>query len=150
MKKTNERNSSRKISAAAILLASLVFCSVANGQEKLLDFYICKDELSANRCQRDCEKSKEEKRSFKTNKDEKAVLEVDYKGQDKVASRVWKSCVIFDEQNWDCSSYVIDHTPGYNVNKKFKMINGVFTKYEEWQERNVMFEKWSKQSYCAK
>ena len=151
MKKPNERNSGRKNSAAATALVCIAFCSVVNGQERLLDFYICKDELSANKCQKECEKSKEEKRSYKTNKEEKAVLEVDYKGQDKVASRVWKSCVIFDEQNWDCSSYIIDYYPGvYNLNRKFKMVGGVFTKYEEWQERHVMHDKWEKVSYCAK
>ena len=127
MKNPNQVSLRIKNTISAIFLAMLLYCSAAFGQGKLLDLYVCKDEESADACKKGCKIKKNVKRSYKANKEERSVVEVNYNDKAHTSTKLQSNCMVFDERNWDCS---YDSGGNYNPKKKFKMANGVVTKNE--------------------
>jgi len=136
-----------KNTTSAIFLSMLVYCSAAFGQEKLLDLYVCKDEASADVCKKGCKIKKNVKRSYKANKEERSVVEVNYNDKSNISKRLQSNCMVFDERNWDCS---YDSNGNYNPKKKFKMANGVVTKSELVKDTSTSGDVYLNTSYCAK
>ena len=147
MKNPNQLGLSIKNTASAIVLAMLVYCSVAFGQGKLLDLYVCKDEASADACKKGCKIKKNAKRSYEANKEERSVVEVNYNDKTNTSTRLQNNCMVFDERNWDCS---YDSSGNYNPKKKFKMANGVVTKNELVKDTSTSGDVYLNTSYCAK
>jgi len=143
----NQLNLIIKNATSTICLAMLVYCSAAFGQGNLLHLYVCKDEASADGCNKGCKIKKNVKRSYKANKEEKSVVEVNYNEKLNASTRLQTNCMIFDERNWDCS---YDSTGKYNAKKKFKMANGVVTKNELVKDTSTSGDVYLNTSYCAK
>ena len=147
MKNLNQLSLSVKSTVSAIFLAMLVYCSAVFGQGKLLDVYVCKDEASADVCNKGCKIKKNAKRSYKANKEDKSVVEVNYNDKSSTSTRLQTNCMIFDERNWDCS---YDSNGNYNPKKKFKMANGVVTKNELVKDTSTSGDVYLNTSFCAK
>jgi len=147
LKNPNQLSSGIKNTTSAIFLAMLVYCSVALGQGTLLDLYVCKNEASAEACKKGCKIKKNEKRSYKANKEERSVVEVNYNGKTNTATKLQSNCMVFDERNWDCS---FDSNGNYNPKKKFKMANGIVTKSELVKDTSTSGDVYLNTSYCAK
>jgi hypothetical protein len=136
-----------KNTTSAIFLSMLVYCSAAFGQEKLLDLYVCKDEASADACKKGCKIKKNVKRSYKANKEERSVVEVNYNDKSNISKRLQSNCMVFDERNWDCS---YDSNGNYNPKKKFKMANGVVIRSELVKDTSTSGDVYLNTLYCAK
>ena len=109
------------------LVTFITLNSIAIGQERLLDTYQCPSALAAGTCSKNCERIGDSKKSFRVNKEEKAIQEIDYVGKNiQISSRVWKNCIIFDEKNWDCSKEEGDKKT-YDVRHFVKMTNGFYS-----------------------
>jgi hypothetical protein len=147
LKNLNQLSFSIKNTTSAIFLAMLVYCSAAFAQGKLLDLYVCKDEASADACKKGCKIKKNVKRSYKANKEERSVVEVNYNDKANTSTRSQSNCMVFDERNWDCS---YDSGGSYNPKKKFKMANGVVTKNELVKDTSTSGDVYLNTSYCAK
>ena len=147
MKNPTPLSLSIKNTTSAIILATLVYCSAAFGHGKLLDLWVCKDEASADACKKGCKIKKNVKRSYKANKEERSVVEVNYNDRANTSTRLLSNCMVFDERNWDCS---YDSNGNYNPKKKFKMANGVVTKSELVKDTSTSGDVYLNTSYCAK
>jgi len=147
LKNPNQLSLSNKNTTSAIILATLVYCSAAFGQGKLLDLYVCKDEASADACKKGCKIKKNVKRSYMANKEERSVVEVNYNDGANTSMRLQSNCMVFDEKNWDCS---YDSNGNYNPKKKFKMANGVVTKSELVKDTSTSGDVYLNTSYCTK
>ena len=147
LKRPNVLILSIKNTTPAIFLAMVVYCSAAFGQGKLLDLYVCKDEASADACKKGCKIKKNVKRSYKANKEERSVVEVNYNDKANTSTRLQSNCMVFDERNWDCS---YDSNGNYNPKKKFKMANGIVTKSELVKDTSTSGDVYLNASYCAK
>ena len=147
MKKPNELSLNIKSTTSTIFLAAFLFCSTAFGKEKLLNVYICKDEASAEACDKGCKLKKNTKISYKANKEKKSVVEVNHGEKSNTSTRLQNNCMIFDEKNWDCS---FDSTGNYNPKKKFKMTNGVVRKNELVKDTSTSGDVYLNASFCAK
>ena len=147
LQRPNVLTLSIKNTASASFLAMLFYYSAAFGQGKLLDLYVCKDEASADACKKGCKIKKNVKRSYKANKEERSVVEVNYNDKANTSTRLQSNCMVFDERNWDCS---YDSSGNYNPKKKFKMANGVVTKNELVKDTSTSGDVYLNTSYCAK
>ena len=112
-----------------IMVALMFSWSISSSAEKILDVYDCKYEEAVSACGQFCESRQGSKKKFRINKEERAVLHVSYLNGKQSSSDTMRKCIIFDEQNWDCSwEHTLSHS-GVMLIKTQKMTDGIFVSF---------------------
>ncbi len=109
-----------------LLISTLLFLSSCNKEDapKMYSMYKCQDG-AVPACDDSCIKQAV-KISYLINKEEKSVMGKSYIDGKNTYSHVRKNCVIFNEQNWDCSTE--EKTPPF-LTVKDMMSDGVHKFY---------------------
>ena len=109
----------------SVILISLIGLSCTKKDTpKMYSMYKCQDG-AVPACDDTCEKQPV-KISYLINKEEKSVMGKSYIEGKNTYSHVRKNCVIFDENNWDCSTE--EKTPPF-ITVKDTMSDGVHKFY---------------------
>ena len=130
-------------------ILSLCFSLISCTRNERLDAYECSSAFAANSCANECKKIPDYQYEFMVNKSNNTILQIYYYQGKQAQSSTSKSCTIFDEKNWDCSSK--DSVAHISFNSTEKMVNGIYTQYSE--QRNTLSGKsrFSMDSFsCAK
>jgi hypothetical protein len=106
--------------------------SHANLFEKKLTIHICKNEVDAYSCSKNCERVNEIKYSFLVDKPNGKILRKTYSEGKLTSSETDEKCLIFDSQNWQCVydaffESVVLSIGSFSSKTERKMNNGIFT-----------------------
>jgi hypothetical protein len=95
--------------------------------EKKLSSYSCPTESDATACSSKCSKliNPSYQEVFSIDKKNKTVLRKSFEDEKYVESVILENCKVFDDNNWDCSSYA-EYTSGTHMHT-YKMGNGIVT-----------------------
>jgi len=131
------------------ILIIILLLSSGSCFSKVLNAYSCGSYAEAESCSMSCTRMNMSI-DFLINKNLNSVLRRIYIGGDFMSSDVYKNCVIFDENNWDCSDEPLWIREGkwlvYNINK---MSNGIYSS-GVYTSKETKYSKSSLGASCAK
>lgn len=110
-----------------LLLILCLFSMSAHADltETKLTWYICKSEVDAYSCSKNCETTEEMRTSFLVDKNNKKIFQKFYVDRKLGTSTTHDECSIFDSHNWECVYSGYNSANGaWRIEKK--MNNGIY------------------------